>query len=212
MKPNPKISLPADIPSPSAVAKWVAFYNSDQSYQKYHSQEVAVRDVFTNHSSNSKIEDILIKTAVLNTYYNTGIQDAATVAEHILNLPDIDARIEAGNPTVVNDIAAVVVGGKKRDFYSFATKYCFHHNQNYFIFDSFVEKCLRYFQEYDARFKTCVKYTIGGKTTTKFTQNDLRDYSKFSQIYKNFINCYGLTGCSNRDIDHYLWVYGKSVF
>ncbi|UTW70364.1 hypothetical protein KHA80_07545 [Anaerobacillus sp. HL2] len=43
-----------------------------------------------------------------------------------------------------------MIGEKKKNFYSFATKYCSHHNPlDYPIYDSYVDEVLRHFRNRD---------------------------------------------------------------
>ena len=73
------------------------------------------------------------------------------VAKHILSL-GIDARLKAGDVTLVNDIKQITINGTQRNFYSFASKYCSHHNPlDYPIYDSYVDAVLQYFRNQDAR-------------------------------------------------------------
>ncbi len=67
----------------------------------------------------------------------------------IASIPDIDARIKAGDPEVVNLIAR---SNGKVNLFSFASKYCCYHNRNlyerddYSILDNVLKKYLpRYF-------------------------------------------------------------------
>ena len=66
-------------------------------------------------------------------------------------IPDIDARIAAGDPEVVNEIAR---SNGKINLFSFASKYCCYHNRNlygrddYSILDNILKKYLpRYFDD-----------------------------------------------------------------
>ena len=71
------------------------------------------------------------------------------MAKHILNL-GIDNRLKSNDETLVNDIANLSINGKKKCFYSFATKYCSHHNPiNFPIYDSYVDKILNYYKRKD---------------------------------------------------------------
>lgn len=97
------------------------------------------------------IEDIFLKCSSLNDFYSTNIFDVHSVAKHILSL-NIDERLRSGDISLVHDISHVRVGAKKEDrvFYSFATKYCSHHQPMKFaIFDNYVEKVLWHFQKKD---------------------------------------------------------------
>lgn len=85
------------------------------------------------------------------------------VAKHILSL-DIDERLKSGDIFLVNEIQNITIKeGVQRKFYSFATKYCSHHNPlAYPIYDSYVEKVLKYFRKTDH--------------FAKFKNADLKDY------------------------------------
>jgi hypothetical protein len=86
-----------------------------------------------------------------------------------------------------------------RHFYSFATKYCCHHNEEaYPIFDSHVERMLVHFRDTDA--------------FCKFRRSDLRDYPTFVKVMEAFRSFYQLERFSLRDVDIYLWLSGKQAF
>ena len=147
---------------------------------------------------NNDINDILIKASSLNDFYSTNIFSIFPVAKHILEL-NIDARIKSGDVSLVNDIARVSISGVEKNFYSFATKYCSHHNSDDFpIYDSFVEKVLMYFNKID-KFDS-------------FKLNDLKDYSKFKMALINFKKFYNIDEYGLKDIDRYLWQLGKDYF
>lgn len=73
------------------------------------------------------------------------------LANIIAAIPDIDARIAAGDPEVVNEIAR---SNGKINLFSFASKYCCYHNRNlygkddYSILDTVLKEYLpRYFDD-----------------------------------------------------------------
>lgn len=86
----------------------------------------------------------MIKSCLLNDFYSTNIFDIFTVSKHIITVPNIDERLKNGDLSLVGEIAKVQMkDGNIRNFYSFASKYCSHHNVKAFpIFDSFIEKML----------------------------------------------------------------------
>ena len=56
-----------------------------------------------------------------------------------INKLNIDERLSKHDDTLVNDIANIEINGKNKYFYSFASKYCSHHNSRYFpIYDRYV--------------------------------------------------------------------------
>lgn len=153
---------------------------------------------FETYPHNTDIREILVKASTLNDFYSTNIFSIFPVAKHILGL-DIDERLQKGDESLVNEIALVDMGGVKRNFYSFATKYCSHHFPLlYPIYDSYVEKVLMGFKKKD-RF-------------SKFKKGDLKDYRKFKMIIIDFRDYYDLNEFELKDIDRYLWQLGKEIF
>lgn len=120
----------------------------------------------------------VVQEEALNDFYSTNIIKVFNVAKHIIDL-NIDERLAINDVTLVNDIAKVQVSDDKCvNFYSFATKYCSRHKPNeYPIFDSFVEKLLKYFRDVDKRLI--------------FHNDDLKDYQKYKSILLDFQKNYG---------------------
>ena len=146
--------------------------------------------------TNTNIEDILLKSSVINTFYGTNIFDIYPVAKHILGVANIDKRLEAGDITLVSEIAN---GPTKRRNYSFATKYCSWHQPSEFpIYDSFVGKLLLQYQRLD-HFANFNKL------------DDLRDYSIFCDVIRKFRIYYELK-YSLKELDKFLWQLGKETF
>lgn len=187
-----------DIPRPSVeeVEKYLKLWDSKDNYVL---QEKALNKLFFNtYPNNINIEDILIKVSALNDFYSTNIFAIFPVAKHILNL-QIDNRLKSKDVTLVNDIANVSINGTKKNFYSFASKYCSHHDSiNYPIYDSYVEKILLYFK--------------GKDNFSNFIANDLKDYKKFKDILIKFKKYYDIDNYSLKDIDRYIWQLGKEYF
>lgn len=185
----------ANIPRP-CEAEVEKYLRKWKTLGNYVLQEKAIVEIFAQRPRNQAIEDVLIKVCLLNDFYSTNILDTFKVAKHILNL-DIDKRLKAGDLDLINDIAIVTMkNGKSRNFYSFSSKYCAHHQADvYAIFDSFVQKDLLYFAKKD---KFC-----------EFKRNDLKNYKEFSRILQEFIKFYDLKRYSLRQIDQYLWLLGK---
>ncbi len=185
------------IPTPcnDEVKRYLGLWDSLENYVL---QERSLDKLFKeSFPHNTEIEDILIKASTLNDFYSTNIFSIFPVAKHILAL-DIDDRLRAGDPTLVQDIAVVEISGKTKNFYSFASKYCSHHNQDqYPIYDSFVEKVLMYFQKKD-KFR-------------RFNLADLKDYPSFKEILLDFADYYGIE-YGLKDLDRYLWQVGKEFF
>ena len=192
-----KKDLPKDyIPSVKDAEWFINYWNELPSYSN---QEKALDKLFMDICKrNDNIEDILIKCSSLNDFYSTNIYDIHTVAQHILSL-HIDDRLKAGDLSLVNDIAHVVVNGKDHFFYSFATKYCSHHQpERYAIYDSYVEKVLLSMN------KRVLYYN--------FKQEDLKDYETYMSVIKAFQQKFGLMQYNIKQLDQYLWQLGKWYF
>lgn len=167
--------------------------------ENYMLQENSLHLLFNEYCpNNKKIEHVLLKVSALNDFYSTNIFDTYSVAKHILKY-DVDKYLKQKDYSIVNKIAKVTIKGKTKNFYSFATKYCNHHDQNnYPIYDSYVEKMLIHFKKCDNFYK--------------FNKADLKDYILFIEIIEAFKSFYKLNAYSLREIDIFLWLAGKKHF
>ena len=171
----------------------------DNLEEHYLWQEGSLDKLFhKDYKYNTDLNEILIKCSCLNDFYSTNIFSIYPIAKKIFELK-IDKRLKEGDPTLVNDIARITINDKEKNFYSFSSKYCSHHNNNEFpIYDYFVDRMLMYFKKKD-------KFS-------SFTQADLKDYVKFKKILIEFKKYYNIDEYNLRDIDKYLWIAGKEYF
>ncbi|MGD9474353.1 MAG: hypothetical protein AB7V37_05055 [Eubacteriaceae bacterium] len=174
------------------IGKW-------HQLEDYNLQEEALNKLFFELCpSNTEITDVLLKAATLNDFYSTNIFSIYPVARHILSL-GIDSRLKSGDVTLVEDLKKITIGGVERNFYSFATKYCSHHNPLDFpIYDSYVDKVLKYFKN-EGRF-------------SEFSAEMLKNYVSFKSILIDFREYYGLGKYTLKEIDQYIWLLGKEYF
>lgn len=188
-----------DVPRP-CCEEVMAYLSRWDTLDNYALQESALDKLFfKTYPKNVDIDDVLIKVSSLNDFYSTNIFSPFQVAKHIIKL-DLDERLNAGDPTLVNDIAKVTMSnGSVKNFYSFATKYCSHHKPlEYPIYDSYVDILLRYFRGVDG--------------FSKFKNDELRSYINFKKILLEFQSFYELEEYNLKDIDKYLWQLGKVKF
>ncbi|WP_416148943.1 hypothetical protein ACM26V_22175 [Salipaludibacillus sp. HK11] len=193
-----KKKMDVNVPDPSIeqvefyLAKWDGLEN-------YYLQEEALNKLFFELCpKNTDIIDVLLKASTLNDFYSTNIFSIYPVAKHICAL-DIDSRLKAGDVSLVRDIQYVTIGDSERNFYSFATKYCSHHNPlDYPIYDSYVYEVLRYFRNRDS--------------FSDFQDDDLKAYIKFKGVLIDFRAFYGLDKYNLKQIDQYVWLIGKDYF
>lgn len=188
---QPLFPMPSIAQVEHYLAKW-------DGLEDYGFQEEALDKLFFHLCpENTCIEDILLKVSTLNDFYSTHIYSTYPVAKHILAL-DIDERLRAGDLSLVEAIQKITVKGTERNFYSFASKYCSHHNPMAFpIYDSYVDEVLYRFMKQD-RFAS-------------FQRGDLKNYQKFYGILLAFRSFYGLEKYNLKEIDKYLWQLGKDV-
>ncbi len=166
--------------------------------EKYVAQEESLNYLFNEiFPENDTLSKILVKVASLNTFYSTNIFSPYSMAKHIEGIPKIDLRLKKGDPQLVEEIAKVKIKNKQKYFYSFATKYCSHHNpKDYPIYDRYVGNVLYYFQA----------------KKRSFSRKDLKNYSRYKTEIEEFRKNYDLEKYSFKDIDRYLWQLGKEHF
>lgn len=184
------------VPSPQEVAEYEQKWNTLADYVN---QENALDKLFFNLCPDNKdMSDILIKCSSLNDFYSTNIFKVHNVAKHFLN-QKIDERLAVGDLNLVMDLANIEINGKRFFFYSFATKYCSHHRPDiYPIYDSYVNKLLKYFRNRDG-------FMV-------FKEANLKEYSSYYNIIQSFRSFYGLQEFSVKQIDKYLWQLGKKAY
>ncbi len=191
-----KITIPT--PCQQQLNDYCNKWKNDKELENYRIQEQALNKLFHELLPlNNDISAILIKSSLLNDFYSTNIFAIYPVAKTIKSL-DIDRRLEEGDANLVMDIKNVTINGKNKSFYSFATKYCSHHDaENYPIYDTYVDEVLRHFRREG---KFC-----------SFKNQDLKDYCQFKQILIEFQKYYNIN-CTLKDLDRYLWLLGKEFF
>ena len=114
----------------------------------------------------------------------------------IAAIPNIDARIQMGDPEVVNEIAR---SNGKINLFSFASKYCCYHNRNlygkddYSILDTVLKKYLpRYFDD------------ITKSQIQKW--QDRYQYKEYNDYITRKLDELGIhTENRKRKFDHFVW-------
>ena len=220
--------------------KILGIYNSDK-YKNYREQEKVIEKVFSENGVFTKLgqenlqQIVLLKVSVLDSFYSTNLAKFGIyeVAKHIADLEykeQIHQKIRNANPQNYDELKGIIKqiaecerqDGKQKVFYSFATKYCFHHNQNAFrIYDRFVREVLVFFNngksDTSNKFADIPSELVGtnfyGKKLTNKELKDYDTYDTFLQAIDEFAKHYGLeneTPQHRRDLDHFLWILGKT--
>lgn len=193
--PRPVLGLPENyVPS---LAKMRAYHAKWHKMADYVAQEAALDRLFILDPStrpNTDMSVVMIKCAVLNDFYSTNIYKVHSVARKICGIKNLDARLADGDLSLVDEIADV--DGRRN--YSFATKYCSHHQPSRFpIYDRYVDRVLR---------------ALSGQHKEMPDCGDLRDYPHFVDVVDSFMDIFHFAGKTYKDVDRYLWLLGRECF
>ena len=156
--------------------------------------ELIIRQTFEEDKND--ITQIYKKVVLLNSLYSTNIYATFDVALKIFRIDNFSERVSHGDLSLVEEIRRNNISGKNKDFYSFSTKYCHHHNPSGFpIYDSFVEERLIYFlSEYEC----------------KVIKSKLKKYSYFKEMMDTLAEKWNLPhDYLYIKLDKYLWKKGK---
>lgn len=166
--------------------------------------EIALGKLIRQFEGHTDLSEVYLKVTAINSLYSTNIYDTYRIAYHIYkNVKDIDNRLKEGCINLIKDIACghgILVKGKEKQFYSFATKYCsFHNPKKYAIYDGLVQQELIKLHKIESK--------LLGKKVEK--NRGLRDYKTFLEAIENFKQSHDLNELSLKEIDMYLWLKGK---
>ena len=177
------------------------YFNKWNSLSDYVSQEAALNMIFLGSGALGFSQpELMVKCATLNDFYSTYIFKIYYVVRHYLTVANLQARLSAGDVSLVDDLRNVPTprSVKPIDFYSFATKFCSHHNPSaYPICDKLAVKALYEFRKRD-------KFA-------NFTKTSLTNYSNYIAAIDAFMAFYGLNNYTYKDVDKYLWQIGKEL-
>lgn len=167
---------------------------------KYLLADEILKNIFKKDKENINLFIIYEKVVLLNALYYTNILDTFSMALHIKKIKDFKNRINKGDPFLVSEIANITIKNKKRNFYSFASKYCFWHNdRKYPIYDSMNVKMLK-------------KYSNSNLFDFNCKGIDFKDYKNYRNVINNFCDCFNLPEeVKYRKLDKYLWQRGKEL-
>lgn len=194
-----KLTVGPPTPTKTEVGKYLTKWTTLSTDFK----QKCLDDLVSKYPTNRTLEEIYIKCVFINYVYSTNIFSIYPIAEKIFNL-NIDSKLKRKDRSIVDDIATVLINGKARKLYSFATKYCSSHCPDDFpIYDKYVNKALVYFQQQDKFDKSCSKISDFKKK--------LKNYEEFCNVLSAFMDYYKLADYSFKEIDIYLWQLGQAL-
>lgn len=185
-------------PSVKCVNTWCKRWEETTGYPE---QEHALEKLFkTLLANNQDLDDVLIKVCMLNDFYSTNIYNVLSVANEIVSMKLDDVfESDQAKPSAVDALNEQVYKSTNIHIYSFATKYFSCHRPDiYPIYDSYVDKLLRYYRD-EYRF-------------FEFDDKKLSTYKGFHEVYTEFRNFFDLTQFTAKEIDKFLWQVGKHHF
>lgn len=187
-------ALPA-VPTERLVKKYLTAFRSDKRYAP---ADEGLKELIERFPNNAELGHVAIKAAAINALYSTGVLAIYQMAVRIHRL-QIDDALACHSTDIVDKIAAARFKNKPRHFFSFASKYCsWHDPANYPLYDSFVDALLRGYRRKD-------KFM-------RFKNADLRSYKSFKHIVVTFRKHYGLQRFSFKELDKFLWLYGRKLY
>jgi len=150
-------------------------------------------------SENPTLKQVQEAVIILNSLYNTNLQNVITTSSNIKEqLQDLLRKINERDLTVIDDITNINKQGENAQFnnkiYSFATKFCSFINPSYPIFD---------------RYSSNLLFMILNRYDERFPLKNLGNYSIFCQKYEVFLSKYSLDDTNYKNTDTFLWMYGK---
>ncbi len=188
-------------------ARWVvknrwALLSTIPNATHYEMQERIINILFSKFPTNTNIHEVITKVNLLNLTYSTHVTAISLLANDIMKLHNIDARLAAGDKTLVPAIAKA--GSPAKIFRSFATKYCACHNPKaYPIYDRIV-------REYLAKVISKGNLPLySGSVNTILTKME-NSYAYYVDVYDAFMKTYHLTTMTYRQVDWYIWAAHKS--
>lgn len=209
--------LSSDIENTKSVARYVA----DRRKTLPWSKDELLHIITEIDRQNSTHQDSTGVKKDDSTSKNNGGREKT--AEYIYNIYNLYARLEAGDPSLVNDIAKALYkeeGGGRYTF-SFASKFCTYVSQalydsdKYCIYDRVVSDVLPYYawaylgdDSYFARSKSKISRMFG-------IDDNNGDYAAYRLLIDKIRKRNEeLTGylISRKDFDHLLWYYFKGDY
>lgn len=173
---------------------------------KYGREYNLISDALKRFPNNNDVIEVAMKVALIDVTNSTNLSrhkrniSLVELAEVIVNIHDIDGRIERGDPTVVNEIAKA---NGKINLFSFASKYCCYHNHNlygkddYAILDTVLMKTMpQYFD--DITISEIDKWRV---------KTDYKSYNDY--ITRKLDELKITTKYRRRKFDHFVWYLNR---
>lgn len=199
------------IPTKAELDTWLKKRYRGNTGETYRIHDEILTYVFSSdHHTNKSFATVEIRVGLLNLFYSTRIINTRLIANGIhANANKIDAALANGDLKAVDLVRRA---DKKRDNYSFATKYCYFSNPDkYSIYDKYVAILLTEYVYQNKWYEhESVRHIYTGlrrKVSRTRIMKDMRTYPifmKYIQIFMDRCDCH-----DRWLIDNFLWLKGK---
>lgn len=173
------------------------------SSENYGKENALITDCFKKFPLNVDINIVAMKVGLIDVTNSTHLSlykkriSIFEIAKCIVDIENIDIRIQKGDPEVVNEIAKC---NGNINLFSFATKYCCYHNVNlygkddYSIYDSALKESLpRYFTD------------VTKNKISKWVRNlDYKSYNDYITAKLDHLSIY--IPFRKRKFDRFVWL------
>jgi len=196
-----------ELPTQDGVRKACELFDDDEDNKII---EAALTDLFARYPNNTSEAEVLLKVLTLNDLYSTRIPMRAPDHPNVFDVArciptlDMDQALKECSLQIVNTVSTTQFHGKKEiNRFSFATKYASWHRQDiYPIWDRNVQNYL-----------TCLR-KLHRTEWDKFVEgfmlsSDDWGYPEFHALMVRFRAHFGLVDISFKDLDKFLWWYGR---
>ena len=174
----------------------------DKALFDYAAQEEIIQNYVKNNPHNISRAVVANKVHLLNSFYSTRVP-VEEVVNNILKINNLDERLKDGDLSLVQEIVLCL----KKDYLSFATKFCAMHNPNKFpIFDSFINRIFTYLNK-NGFFKGTSASQDMFKNFTQASKSKSSHYKDYVTIYDEFLKKSGMYSFAKnyREVDYVLW-------
>lgn len=204
------------LPTPDLIDKKIKEFDNNEKLN-----EKALELLFNTFKSNTDEKEILLKVVTLNNRYSAGLTDnflnkekcdiyekenkrkptnVIVMTKHIAEIESQQHCFSSKEADPISIVEKLREIKGYQDSYSFATKYVAwtFRDKNIPIVDGYVKSLLYHINKKECFYE-------------KLVWNDLEKYPTYCEVYKSFVEHFKLDKYSYKQIDKYLWLYGKEL-
>ena len=168
-----------------------------------------IKACFNLYSQNTSREIVAMKIGLIDVTNSTNISrykskiSVPELVDTLLAIKDLDARIAAGDISLVQEIAVATKNKYDINLFSFASKFCCYHN--IFIY------CGDAFSIYDTVLHDYIPmYAPGGAKRQLNICRESCDYKRYVDFIDGILDANGITTESRRrKFDNLVWYYNR---